>query len=317
MPMKQKSFLVFSNDDGRIKHDVAPCSDAKALIAAVKGAITDNKSDGLCTLLKGEFTYSQVVDTDVNADSHWSFAWGQHAAMGAMVGFPYHIAVQTQRHYEQWNVHNQRPLIEALYFDHYDEFSVIINMLLNKQSDDCYQAFIASLQGTDLSRLFDIDIAKIVNATVELETHVKSMNIPKDKQSLEKHQRTISYVESLHEVAEKYRSAKPDEKASPHAEQINNIKFKLDFANRMNNKIALEGLQHHRGCKQAMLNLVTCVALGFVPYFIALLVKGAVTHQWGLSLFAVNTHSTDLVEKVQDTFKPGDKLAARTMLRGA
>jgi hypothetical protein len=312
MPVKPKSFLVFANNDGQITRTPAPCSDAKERIRAVKDTIGRGDSDGLGALLREAFTYSEIVDADVTSDSEWSYAWGQHAAMGAMWGFPWHVPVHNQIKYEQWDTHNQRPLIEALFFDYYDEFSVIINMLLNKQSDDCYRTFIASLKNTDISRLFDINMKKVVNATIDLETHVKKMNIPKDEQSLDKYRCAISYVESLYEAAHKYQqdSAKPDEKASPHAEQIKNIKFQLDFNKTMQNREALAVLQRHRGCKQAVLNLAACLGLGIVPYFIALFVKGAVTHQWRLSLFAVNTHSTDLVEKVQDTFKPAHKLAA-------
>ncbi len=173
-----------------------------------------------------------------------------------------------------------RPYIEKLFFDEkLTTFSALVDSLLLINEDASYQAFIASLENTNLQKelLFSWDASMedyVIRHLNALDVFGKSL-----KHLEEKRQQISDLVAELRTMLSANQNMHQTEKCPKN--QFNKLKFKLDFLKKLHRHDA--DFSIHHDYKRLVANLATIL---FPPLAIANVIYKLTTNKW---LFFNNT----------------------------
>lgn len=249
-------------------------SDINAIAAKLEEYVAADEADKLTALLQRDFIYPGILSSFATDNDQSKGEWFE----------------------EKTETYKARPVIEALMLDRPDLAVKIVEKLIEKNDEKLYQAFIASLQGTDLNSgtLFHWDARSKQSLLRQLDAvkeYSDRLILDPDEDT---HDRGRDAYNLANEVSKKVAANNwdtPD--TATNFEKFGTLQFKLEISSELHSKDHEFAIHRDGGWKQFITNiLISLFTLGAANVYNYM--------QTGNTFFSVPTTSQQKLSNVQE-----------------
>jgi hypothetical protein len=195
------------------------------------------------------------------------------------------------------------PIIEALFFEHKKEFKALIEFLLEKNDQAFYQAFMDSVDVSDLryEKLFcwDKEKSEAVTAQLEqLEAHGRALAGSKSHAAKERGDAVTTFVTSFRKRITTQPIDKPADRVAPvdYKAQLETLKFKLGLYETLDEQSKKFSSHRDGGVKTVLVNLCSLIFTAGLANLCNLALNGSL-------FFQPKTQTQEDIEAVKEAIE--------------